>query len=254
MNDLTGANLVSGVAAALVSDSGLAGGPLSDIGLFEVDRRACPRWPQRRRSSPRSSEPVRAGSTATGACLHRQGHSLGLPGPAQGGAVVLNADDPSSRASDDLPGDPSSSCRSAFSDAGRLQHVPDSKDCPVCGTGPGLRDRVHGARRGLRLRHCDSRGRSRAYRASRVRLEGAKGTEFLLSTQKGEADVKIGLPGLYNVYNALAAAAVAGEAGVGLAEISRGLGEFGGAFGRVERVRAGDREAFLLLIENPIVQ
>ena len=60
------------------------------------------------------------------------------------------------------------------------------------------------------------------------------------------------MPGLYNVYNALAAAAVAGEAGVGLEEISNGLSKFGGAFGRVERVQAGDREAFLLLIKNPV--
>jgi UDP-N-acetylmuramyl tripeptide synthase len=68
----------------------------------------------------------------------------------------------------------------------------------------------------------------------------------------GSRAVRIGLPGLYNVYNALAAATVAGESGVGLPEISRGLGEFGGAFGRVERVMAGDREAFLLLIKNPV--
>jgi lipid II isoglutaminyl synthase (glutamine-hydrolysing) len=79
-----------------------------------------------------------------------------------------------------------------------------------------------------------------------------RGTEFLLSTPTGEAEVRVSLPGLYNVYNALAAATVAGEAGVGLAEISRGLREFGGAFGRVERVRAGDKEAFLLLIKNPV--
>jgi UDP-N-acetylmuramyl tripeptide synthase len=45
---------------------------------------------------------------------------------------------------------------------------------------------------------------------------------------------------------------VAGVAGVGLTDISRGLGEFGGAFGRVERVKVGDREAFLLLIKNPV--
>jgi UDP-N-acetylmuramyl tripeptide synthase len=60
------------------------------------------------------------------------------------------------------------------------------------------------------------------------------------------------LPGLYNVYNALAAAAVAGEAGVRVEAIVRGLKEFGGAFGRVERVRAGDKEVFLLLIKNPV--
>ena len=74
----------------------------------------------------------------------------------------------------------------------------------------------------------------------------------MLSTPTGETGARINLPGLYNVYNALAAAAVAAEAGVGLAEISRGLREFGGAFGRVERVRAGDRDAFLLLIKNPV--
>jgi UDP-N-acetylmuramyl tripeptide synthase len=85
-----------------------------------------------------------------------------------------------------------------------------------------------------------------------VRLFGAQGSEFLLSTPKDEAKVKLGLPGLYNVYNAIAAGAVAGEAGIGIAEISRGLREFGGAFGRVERVKAGDREAFLLLIKNPV--
>jgi UDP-N-acetylmuramyl tripeptide synthase len=90
------------------------------------------------------------------------------------------------------------------------------------------------------------------YRASRVLFEGARGTEFLLSTPSGQTGVRVNLPGLYNVYNALAAAAVAGVAGVGLEEISRGIEEFGGAFGRVERVRAGDRVAFLLLIKNPV--
>src|ERR671916_291631 len=73
-----------------------------------------------------------------------------------------------------------------------------------------------------------------------------------LSTPRGESDMRIGLPGLYNVYNALAAATVAGEARVGLAEIARGLGEFRSAFGRVERIKAGDKEAFLLLIKNPV--
>jgi UDP-N-acetylmuramyl tripeptide synthase len=60
------------------------------------------------------------------------------------------------------------------------------------------------------------------------------------------------LPGLYNVYNALAAAAVAGEVGVGAEVVVQGLREFGGAFGRVERVRAQNKEVFLLLIKNPV--
>jgi UDP-N-acetylmuramyl tripeptide synthase len=171
----------------------------------------------------------------------------------QGGAVVLNADDPlvaSLGRSAERPilygvDEPAL-------DTGRLQHVADSKDCPVCGTALVYETVYMGHVGVYDCRCCDFSRPETAYRASRVRLEGAKGAEFLLSTPKGGTAVRIGLPGLYNVYNALAAAAVAAETGVGLAEISRGLREFGGAFGRVERVKAGDREAFLLLIKNPV--
>ena len=43
VNNSTGANLVTGVTAALVADSGLAGTPLSEMGLFEVDEASVPR-------------------------------------------------------------------------------------------------------------------------------------------------------------------------------------------------------------------
>jgi len=83
-------------------------------------------------------------------------------------------------------------------------------------------------------------------------MDGPRGTDFLLATPEGEFEARIELPGLYNVYNALSAAAVAGEMGIGMEVVIRGLREFGGAFGRVERVQAGDREVFLLLIKNPV--
>ncbi|MBA3426062.1 MAG: DUF1727 domain-containing protein, partial [Rubrobacter sp.] len=169
------------------------------------------------------------------------------------GAVVLNADDPLV----------ASLGRSAVNpvyygvdepmlNTGRLQHVADSKDCPICGT-PLVYEIVYMGHVGVYgCTNCDFRRPDLSYRASRVRFDGARGTDFHLDTPVGSSEVRIKLPGLYNVYNALAAAAVASEAGVGLEDISRGLREFGGAFGRVERVQAGDREAFLLLIKNPV--
>src|SRR5215210_4630021 len=242
-------------AAALVSDSGLAGTPLSEMGLFEVDEASVPKV------AAEAEIEILAVLNLFRDQLDRYGElaytgkviasSFGdLP---QSGAVVLNADDPL------VASLGRSARRPAFYgvdepslDTGRLQHVADSKDCPVCGTAL-IYESVYMGHVGLYdCRHCDFSRPEPAYRASRVRLLGAQGSEFLLSTPKDEANVKLGLPGLYNVYNALAAAAVAGEAGVGLAEISRGLREFGGAFGRVERVKAGDREAFLLLIKNPV--
>jgi lipid II isoglutaminyl synthase (glutamine-hydrolysing) len=255
VNNSTGANLVTGVTAALVSDSDLAGAPLSEMGLFEVDEANVPKVAAEAEIGILAvlnlfrDQLDRYGELAyTGKVI---ASSFGdLP---QSGAVVLNADDPL------VASLGRSARRPVFYgvdepslDTGRLQHVADSKDCPVCGTAL-LYETVYMGHVGVYdCPRCDFSRPQLAYRASRVRLQGSHGSEFRLSTPKGESDMRIGLPGLYNVYNALAAAAVAGEAGAGLAEISRGLGEFRSAFGRVERVKAGDREAFLLLIKNPV--
>jgi UDP-N-acetylmuramyl tripeptide synthase len=60
------------------------------------------------------------------------------------------------------------------------------------------------------------------------------------------------MPGLYNVYNALAAAAAAcALGGVDVARIATGREGFDAAFGRFERLRVGDRDAVLLLAKNP---
>ncbi len=59
------------------------------------------------------------------------------------------------------------------------------------------------------------------------------------------------MPGLYNVYNALAAASLALALDVPLGEVAAGLERFRAAFGRFERVAAGDRQLLLLLIKNP---
>src|SRR3954465_2815988 len=43
VNNSTGANLVTGVTAALVSDASLSGRPASEMGLFEVDEASVPK-------------------------------------------------------------------------------------------------------------------------------------------------------------------------------------------------------------------
>jgi lipid II isoglutaminyl synthase (glutamine-hydrolysing) len=63
--------------------------------------------------------------------------------------------------------------------------------------------------------------------------------------------VRLPLPGLYNVYNALAAAALARVLGASREEIQSGLERFSAAFGRFERIPVGDRTVLMLLIKNP---
>jgi UDP-N-acetylmuramyl tripeptide synthase len=82
-------------------------------------------------------------------------------------------------------------------------------------------------------------------------VHGLERATFRLDTPEGSRSIELALPGLYNVYNALAAAALARSLGAELDEIATGLGRFSAAFGRFERVVVGDRRVLLLLIKNP---
>ena len=255
VNNSTGANLITGVTAALVADASLSGNPSAEVGLFEVDEASVPKVAADadlkllavlnlfRDQLDRYGELAYTGKVIASAFEH-------LP---PDGSVVLNADDPLVASLGRSSANPVYfGVDEPALDTGALQHVADSKDCPVCGT-PLEYETVYLGHVGVYdCKECDFGRPAPVYRASRVRMDGPKGTNFRLSTPAGEEEVRLELPGLYNVYNALAAAAVAGEAGCGLAEVVRGIESFGGAFGRVEKVQAGDKEAFLLLIKNPV--
>jgi UDP-N-acetylmuramyl tripeptide synthase len=87
--------------------------------------------------------------------------------------------------------------------------------------------------------------------ARAVELHGLESAAFDLVTPEGTRRVELRVPGLYNVYNALAAASLARELGASLDDVAAGLGRFGAAFGRFERIPVGDRRLLVLLIKNP---
>ncbi|MGH3056430.1 MAG: MurT ligase domain-containing protein, partial [Gaiellaceae bacterium] len=84
-----------------------------------------------------------------------------------------------------------------------------------------------------------------------ISLHGLERASFQLDTPEGSRRIELGLPGLYNVYNAVAAATLARALGAQLEEIAAGLGSFSAAFGRFERVAVGDKRILLLLVKNP---
>jgi UDP-N-acetylmuramyl tripeptide synthase len=84
-----------------------------------------------------------------------------------------------------------------------------------------------------------------------VRLDGMTGSQVELRTPQGSVSLELPLPGLYNVYNALAAAATALELGVPLAQVKEALEDFAGAFGRVETIPVEGRDVSILLVKNP---
>jgi UDP-N-acetylmuramyl tripeptide synthase len=132
-----------------------------------------------------------------------------------------------------------------------MQHAADSKHCRNCGHAYEY-DAVYMGHMGRY--HCPNCGRSRPepqIAATSVTLDGMKGSRVELRTPRGELAVRLPLPGLYNVYNAVAAAATALELGVPLVTVREALESFGGAFGRVETIPVGGRSVSILLIKNP---
>jgi UDP-N-acetylmuramyl tripeptide synthase len=87
--------------------------------------------------------------------------------------------------------------------------------------------------------------------ARAIELDGLEGSSFDLVTPAGTRRVRLPLPGLYNVYNALAASSLALALEAPLDDIVTGLTRFSAAFGRFERIESGDRSILMLLIKNP---
>jgi UDP-N-acetylmuramyl tripeptide synthase len=89
------------------------------------------------------------------------------------------------------------------------------------------------------------------YVAKQLQLQKESGS-FQLTTGEQQLSLTINLPGLYNIYNALAAATVG--LGLGVASptsISQSLERVEAAFGRVEKLTVKDRTLYLLLVKNP---
>ena len=74
---------------------------------------------------------------------------------------------------------------------------------------------------------------------------GTAGTEFILETPVGEAEIMLPLPGRHNVANALAAASLAVVMGIPLGAIVDGLATAKAPPGRFERVHAGSFDAYV---------
>jgi UDP-N-acetylmuramyl tripeptide synthase len=87
--------------------------------------------------------------------------------------------------------------------------------------------------------------------AHHITLHGTRSARFELRTPAGVADVDLPLPGLYNVYNALAAAALGLALGAQLDHVVAGLQGVSPAFGRAELVRLRGRDLSILLVKNP---
>jgi UDP-N-acetylmuramyl tripeptide synthase len=134
-----------------------------------------------------------------------------------------------------------------------LPHAVDATKCVVCGS-PMNYSAVYISHMGhYQCTKCDFKRPEPDYLAQDILLQGTSGAKFTLTTPAEPLALSLGVPGLYNVYNATGAAAAALTMGIAPENVKLGLAEFKAAFGRIERVALEDNKALLLaLVKNPV--
>jgi UDP-N-acetylmuramyl tripeptide synthase len=253
VHNRAGSNMAWGVATALLEQRGTEG-------LFEVDEAWLPRVSAA--LEPRllvlanlfRDQLDRYGELER---LADEWAELAAGVERSGAALVLNADDPLVA---DLGRDRELRRRRGVTYFGiederqalpELQHAFDAKHCRRCGA-PYRYERAFVGHLGhYDCPDCDADRPEPDVAATAISLRGMDGSSFSVRTPEGEAEVELPLPGLYNVYNALAAIAAAQRLGVGLPRIGGALRGVRAAFGRVETIVVAGRPLQILLIKNP---
>jgi lipid II isoglutaminyl synthase (glutamine-hydrolysing) len=255
VHNQAGANMAGGIASTLLAAARPGQGIAGELGLFEVDEFWLASLVEQLR--PRAivlgnlfrDQLDRYGELET---IAERWATAVREGPGIEATLVCNADDAMVA---DLGRERERVVYFGVQDeslalAG-MSHAADAKHCRRCGA-PYEFDAVYLGHLGrYRCPSCGQERPSPTVHASAVTLQGVHGARFRLTTPAGQADVRLGLPGLYNVYNALAAAALGVALGVALEHIVEGLQSAQPAFGRAETVRVDGREMRILLVKNP---
>jgi len=252
VHNRAGSNMAWGVATALLAQKG-------DEGLFEVDEA----WLSQVADELDPSLLVlgnlfrdqldRYGEMETLA----EGWAAMVDSHAGSTRLVLNADDP---AIADLGRDGEGGVRAGVVYFGiednaqalpELQHAFDAIHCRRCGH-PYEYERAFVGHLGhYSCSNCGAQRPRPEVAATRVELLGMSGSRVTLRTPQGPMLIDLPLPGLYNVYNALAAVAAALELQLAPQRISTALAGMRAAFGRVETIEIGRTDLSILLIKNP---
>ena len=252
VHNRAGSNMTWGVATALLEQHG-------EEGLFEVDEAWLPRVTAQldpsllvlgnlfRDQLDRYGEMETLAADWSKTVASRAGRTR----------FALNADDPTIA---DLGREESGELRQGVLYFGiddvsqalpELQHAFDAKHCRRCDH-PYAYERAFVGHLGhYSCPNCGA-GRPRPdVAATAIELRGMSGSLVALRTPAGEIELRLPLPGLYNVYNALAAVTAALELGVPAGTIADSLQTMRAAFGRVETIAIGSSQLSILLIKNP---
>lgn len=256
MHNRSGANLMTGITTTLINHSTLLGHPTADVGLFEVDEATFP-------AAVEGLQPrVVVVTNLFRDQLDRYGEvdyvsniwKKSLAGLPPSSTVLLNADDPRVAALGE--GLNARVVYYGIEDAAlgtpTVSHAADSRFCVRCGTPYDYEVVFYSHVGHYRCPACGHARPDPDLKVLSAELNGVEGSRLDIAGLGVRMDLEVRVPGLYNVYNAVAAAGAALIGGLEPKAIEHGISGFSAAFGRVERIKLMGRELFLALVKNPV--
>lgn len=257
LTNRTGSNLSRGLVSHLIERTDSLGRlqvQASSIGVFEVDEAALiailPNAPPRvllltnlfRDQLDRYGE-IDSISKQWGRIIRASGEGL---------HVVVNADDPAVvHAGASGKGRISTYGVCSGRDGRAPDEWADSASCPVCSLQLDYRGLTYSHLGDYTCPGCGFERPAPGFVATEVNAVGLSPARFALRHGDSLTHVDLNLPGMFNVYNAIAATAAAFALGVSPEDAGKGLEGFEPAFGRAERLVVEGVELVFLLVKNP---
>lgn len=263
----SGANMMSGIVSALIEKCDVLGRLMADAAVFEVDEATL----------RHVVGDIRPEAIVVTNCFRDQLDRYGevdtvlelirvaLKDMPAESTLILNADDPLvvslARSSqgrilfyglEDLGPAPESMVET---DVDQYQ-LHDARNCPLCGARYEYSFVAYGHLGKYRCPKCQFGRPVPDFRATNITSQGAHGFRFTVALGEGpecgSLEASLGLPGIYNVYNCLAASACCLALGIPGRVIEEGIAQSSSAFGRMEKIQVCDRSVLIALAKNPV--
>lgn len=250
-----GSNLLRGIASTLISHTSFPAKISSNLGIWEVDEATLPQAIEH--TNPKTialldlfrDQLDRYGEVDT-VRARWQKVLTQLPTST---TLILNADDPGV-----------SYLANSFSgkvryfgvedkklDLVEISNVADIRNCLNCGANLNYSALLTAHMGHYLCPNCTFKRPTPQVLASNLKFNSDFSTECEFTVHSSKFKVKYQLPGLYNVYNVLAATAICDSQNIDQAKIAEKIESFPAAFGRFQSIKIGSKQILIFLIKNP---
>jgi len=250
-----GSNLMRGIASTMVSKSKIIGRSSEDLAVWEVDEATLPKAIDETQAKTIvllnlfRDQLDRYGEVET----TRQKWQKAVSILGKDTTLILNSDDPgiASLAKFHTGKQIFFSLADKKLEFEKPSGVLDIKNCPVCSGNLNYKTYILGHLGKYQCAKCGLKNPEAQIFASNLVSNKDLSSTINITIRSKKLKVKYNLPGTYNAYNVLAAAAAASSLGISPEAISKALKSFTAAFGRFQRLEIGNKNVYVFLIKNP---